>query len=85
MGQPRDIPSSVSIALICLHGAGTGPWCFDDWSRDLPGWNVRAPDLLQGLDVATATMADYASAAVRAAADPTTLSCVDGPWADWSH
>ena len=59
----------MSIALICLHGAGTGPWCFDDWSRDFPGWNVRAPDLLQGLDVATATMADYASAAVRAAAD----------------
>jgi fermentation-respiration switch protein FrsA (DUF1100 family) len=61
--------SIASWNLICLHGAGTGPWCFDDWSRDFPEWHVRAPDLLTGLDVATATMADYASAAVRATAD----------------
>ena len=61
--------STASWNLICLHGAGTGPWCFDDWNRDLPTWNVRAPDLLQDLNVATATMTDYANAAVRAAAD----------------
>jgi hypothetical protein len=39
--------------LICLHGAGTGPWIFRDWS-DFAEWTVKTPDLQEGLNVANA-------------------------------
>lgn len=58
---------------MLVHGAGSGPWVFDAWEHDSVG--VVAVDLHEGLDVATATMTDYASAVVRAcaAASPVAL------------
>jgi pimeloyl-ACP methyl ester carboxylesterase len=55
--------------LVLVHGAGSGPWVFDEW--DVPGG--VALDLHAGLEVARATMADYArrvAAAVEAAPGP---------------
>ncbi|HTT92827.1 MAG TPA: alpha/beta fold hydrolase [Acidimicrobiales bacterium] len=50
------------VGRICIHGAGSGPWAFAGWADDFPGWEVVAPDLQEGLDLATASMADYAAA-----------------------
>ncbi len=49
-------------SLVLVHGAGSGPWVFDDWG--LPG--AVAVDLHAGLDVAHASMADYAERVARA-------------------
>jgi pimeloyl-ACP methyl ester carboxylesterase len=54
--------------LVCVHGAGSGPWVFAGWALDFPQWEVVAPDLQEGLHLATASMADYA-AAVRIASE----------------
>src|SRR3954454_21942054 len=56
----------VERRLICVHGAGTRPSVFDDWSGDFPGWELEALDLLEGLDPATATMSDHAASVVAA-------------------
>ncbi len=48
--------------VICIRGAGSGPWAFAGWADDFPGWEVVAPDLQEGLDLATASMGDYAAA-----------------------
>jgi pimeloyl-ACP methyl ester carboxylesterase len=70
-------PSRPPIASVVLaHGAGSGPWVFDAWPAALPGLEVAAPDLHAGLDVAHASMADYAESVVTAAArlpDPVAL------------
>jgi alpha-beta hydrolase superfamily lysophospholipase len=39
---------------------------FDGWAQDFTDWSVAAPDLLEGLDVATATMQHYVASVVRA-------------------
>jgi pimeloyl-ACP methyl ester carboxylesterase len=50
-----------------VHGAGSGPWIYEDWGG-------VALDLQVGLDVARASMRDYADAIVRAApAEPFAL------------
>lgn len=54
-------------SLLLVHGSGSGPWAFDGWERDFPGAEVVAVDLQEGLDVAHATIEDYAAAVVRAA------------------
>jgi pimeloyl-ACP methyl ester carboxylesterase len=54
-------------ALICLHGAGSYPSVFVDWPASFSEWSVLAPDLHADLTLATASMGDYAAAAVRAA------------------
>ncbi len=55
-------------SLLLVHGSGSGPWAFDGWATAFPGIRVEAVDLQQGLDVAHATIEDYARAVVRAAA-----------------
>lgn len=55
--------------LVLVHGAASGPWVFDAWRPRWPGYDVRVPDLQEGLDVAHASMGDYA-ARVTAAATP---------------
>jgi pimeloyl-ACP methyl ester carboxylesterase len=55
-------------SLLLVHGSGSGPWAFDGWAEDVPDAEVRAVDLQEGLDVAHATVADYAAAVVRDAA-----------------
>jgi len=54
-------------SLVLAHGSGSGPWVFDGWDDDFPGVELRVPDLQEGLDVAAASMADFAAAIVRAA------------------
>jgi pimeloyl-ACP methyl ester carboxylesterase len=51
-----------------VHGAGSGPWIFEPWRSSFEGWRVELPDLQAGLDVAEASMADYAGVVERATA-----------------
>lgn len=44
---------------MLVHGAGSGPWVFDDWEAP-PELSLVPVDLHAGLDVATASMDDYA-------------------------
>ncbi len=53
------------MTLVLVHGAGSGPWVFDSWTPP-DGVAVVAVDLQDGLDVATASMEDYARVLVRA-------------------
>jgi pimeloyl-ACP methyl ester carboxylesterase len=55
-------------SLLLVHGSGSGPWAFEGWAATFPGVEVSAVDLQEGLDVANATIDDYAAAVVRAAA-----------------
>ncbi len=55
--------------VVLVHGATSGPWVFDGWAGLWPGDDVRVPDLQEGLDVAHATMSDYADAVVAAAGE----------------
>jgi len=55
--------------LVLVHGAGSGPWIFDSWRSSFEIWRVELVDLQAGLNVAEASMADYARVAVRASAD----------------
>lgn len=52
-------------SVLLVHGAGSEPSVFDDWLPLLP--NASAVDLQAGLDVAHATIEDYAEAVVGAA------------------
>lgn len=54
-------------AILLVHGAGGGPWAFADWEETFPEARVVAVDLQAGLDVARATVDDYARAVVHAA------------------
>lgn len=46
--------------LVLVHGAASGPWVFREWDAAFADVDVRVPDLQQGLDVARASMDDYA-------------------------
>jgi pimeloyl-ACP methyl ester carboxylesterase len=52
------------MRIVLAHGAGSGPWVFEGWPEE---W-IRV-DLQEGLDVARASMRDYADAIVRALPD----------------
>jgi pimeloyl-ACP methyl ester carboxylesterase len=58
----RDVRS-----LLLAHGAGSGPWVFDGWPAAFPDLDVEAVDLMAGLNVAEASMSNYAAVIVRAA------------------
>src|SRR5919202_6474349 len=60
-------PDAAPSSLLLIHGAGSGPWVFDDWLGSFPSMRVAAVDLLEGLDVASASMSDYAERVVAAA------------------
>jgi pimeloyl-ACP methyl ester carboxylesterase len=63
--------------VLLVHGAGSGPWVFDDWAEDLPaGFSLAVVDLQEGLDVARASMVDYCDrvvAAVKSTQGPVAL------------
>jgi len=59
MGSPAS--------LLLVHGAGSGPWVFRGWETSFPGLSVFAVDLQAGLDVARASMQDYADSIIDAA------------------
>ena len=72
MARPRQPDGSVSplrhvASLLLAHGAGSGPWVFDGWPAAFPDLNVEAVDLQAGLNVAEASMSNYAAVVVRAA------------------
>lgn len=58
-----------------MHGATSGPWVFDGWAAQWPGDDVRVPDLQEGLDVAHATMSDYADRVLSAVGDQPAILC----------
>jgi pimeloyl-ACP methyl ester carboxylesterase len=73
-GATSDPPRT----LLLVHGAGSGPWVYDGWSQHFAGLNVGTVDLQHGLDVASATHADYASAVTQAAASLPGPVCLCG-------
>jgi pimeloyl-ACP methyl ester carboxylesterase len=73
-GATSDPPRT----LLLVHGAGSGPWVYDGWSQHFAGLNVATVDLQHGLDVASATHADYASAVTQAAASLPGPVCLCG-------
>jgi pimeloyl-ACP methyl ester carboxylesterase len=54
-------------SLLLVHGAGSGPRIYDGWADEFPSMRVAAVDLHEGLDVASASMSDYAGRVVQAA------------------
>lgn len=63
---------------MLVHGAGSGPWVFAGWPASFPGIEVVAIDLHAGLDVGSASMDDYASRVVEAAAALRAPACLCG-------
>lgn len=53
--------------LLVVHGAGSGPWVFEDWPLSFPAARFIAPDLQMELEVEGATMDDYTRRVERAA------------------
>lgn len=47
-------------SLLLIHGAGSGPWVFDEWPPAFEELEVVAVDLQEDVDVEHASMADYA-------------------------
>ena len=71
MARPRQpdgpVPALRRVAgLLLAHGAGSGPWVFDGWAAAFPDVEVEAVDLMAGLNVAEASMSNYAAVIVRA-------------------
>jgi pimeloyl-ACP methyl ester carboxylesterase len=54
-------------SVLLVHGAASGPWVFDRWLDRLTGARTEAVDLQAGLDVAHASMYDYADRLALAA------------------
>ena len=54
-------------SLLLVHGAGSGPWIYDEWPASFPALRVAAVDLQEGIDVGRASMTDYAERVVAAA------------------
>ena len=63
-----DRPHQPPRSLLLVHGAGSGPWVFEGWPESFPDITVATVDLQEGLDVATASHADYATEVADAAA-----------------
>jgi Alpha/beta hydrolase family len=64
----RSIPPLRDLkGLLLAHGAGSGPWVFHGWTAAFPDLDVEAVDLMAGLNVAEASMSNYAAVIVRAA------------------
>ncbi len=64
---PRRAEPSPPSSLLLVHGAGSGPWVYDEWPEAFPSLRVAAVDLQEGLEVGTASMSDYADRVVAAA------------------
>jgi pimeloyl-ACP methyl ester carboxylesterase len=60
-------PNPITTVVL-VHGAGTGPWIFEEWSDAFPPDVLHAVDLHQGVDLARASMADYQAVMERFAA-----------------
>jgi len=67
--------ASAGRRVVLVHGATSGPWVFDGWAARWPDDDVRVPDLQEGLDVAHATMSDYADRVLAAVGDQPAVIC----------
>lgn len=54
-------------SVLLVHGAASGPWVFDRWLDRFADARTEAVDLQAGLDVAHASMGDYAGRLALAA------------------
>jgi pimeloyl-ACP methyl ester carboxylesterase len=54
-------------SVLLVHGAASGPWVFDRWLDRFAEARTEAVDLQVGLDVAHASMRDYADRLTSAA------------------
>lgn len=59
--------SAAPASLVLIHGAGSGPWIFGGWGESFPGLQLAAIDLQAGLDIARASMDDYAAQVISVA------------------
>jgi pimeloyl-ACP methyl ester carboxylesterase len=59
--------SLPAASLLLVHGAGSGPWVFQDWKETFPRLLVAAVDLQENLDPARAAMDDYAQNVIASA------------------
>jgi len=57
----------LPASLLLVHGAGSGPSVYENWAEGFPSLRVAAVDLQRGLDVGSASMANYAERVVNAA------------------
>lgn len=75
VNEPVTPHALADRRIVLVHGATSGPWVFDDWVASWPGEDVRVPDLQEGLDVAHASMSDYADRVLAAVGDGPTVLC----------
>jgi pimeloyl-ACP methyl ester carboxylesterase len=64
--QAMSVANQQHASLLLVHGAGSGPWIFDDWYRWFPQLVVSAVDLQADVGAENANMADYARVVVEA-------------------
>jgi len=55
--------------VLLVHGAGNGPWIFEEWADTFPTSTLHAVDLQHDVHIQQASMSDYANAIGRAARD----------------
>ncbi len=53
--------------MLLVHGAGNGPWIFDDWADAFPPVALRTVDLHENVDIRRASMNHYANTVERVA------------------
>lgn len=75
MNETVSPQSSAGRRVVLVHGATSGPWVFDGWAERWPDDDVRIPDLQEGLDVAHATMSDYADRVLAEVDDEPAILC----------
>lgn len=52
-------------SVVLVHGAASGPWVFDGWRDAFGTAEIEAVDLQAGLNVAEASMSNYAAVVAR--------------------
>ncbi len=55
--------------MLLVHGAGSGPWVYDDWPEKFSNVRVSAVDLQDGLELRRASMSEYAGRVAAAAVE----------------
>ena len=75
MSETATPQASAGRRVVLVHGATSGPWVFDGWAARWPDDDVRVPDLQEGLDVAHATMSDYADRVLAAVGGQPAVLC----------
>lgn len=64
---PRHRHDEPPRTVLLVHGAGSGPWIFEEWADTVPTTTLQTVDLQHNLDPQRASMRDYANEIGRAA------------------